>query len=240
MNYIVSCLFTTCIDPLRGIKWNFDSRIMDNWYNSGVEICKSHNDIKLIVFHDGLDNNFLSKYDLEYITFVQVPNCGEYSPHDYRWFIYENFAQNNEFDKVFFTDISDIVIKSNPFQSLDPNTLYMGNEQHHTWNNSWALPRNEYYKSKLEDFTQVFESNNSGPFLNAGILGGHRDIVIKFLQHIIDYLSITLDKPYHTTDMIIFNYVIHKHFNTIKHGEPVNSIFHKNEIHRNDVWFVHK
>ena len=239
MNYIVSCLFTTCIDPLRGIKWNFDSRIMDNWYNSGLEICKS-NDIKLIVFHDGLTPEFISKYNPEYITFIQVPECGAHSPHDYRWFIYENFTQNNEFDKVFFTDISDVLIKSNPFLELDPEVLYMGNEQHHTWNNDWALPRNEYYKTKLKDFTQIFESNNSGPFLNAGVLGGYRDIVLKFLKHIVEYSSITLDKPYATTDMIIFNYIIHKYFNNIKHGQPVNSVFNKNEFNREDVWFVHK
>lgn len=240
MNYIASCLFTTCIDPLRGIKWDFNPQIINVWYNSGLEICKSSPNTQLIVFHDGLSSEFINQYDLNYINFIQVPECGFYSPHDYRWFIYENFTQNNQFNSIFFTDISDVIIASNPFLDIDDKVLYMGDEQHHTWNNEWALPRNEYYINNIEDFNLIFNSNNNGPFLNAGVLGGNKSIVLDFLQHMVRYSSTTLDKPYNTTDMILFNYVIHKHFKSIKHGAPINSIFNQHQINRKDVWFIHK
>lgn len=241
MNYIISCLFTTCIDPLRGIKWDLNPHIMDEWYNSGIKLCQTNSNIKLVVFYDELTEEFISKYNSEYIVFIQVPECGEYSPHDYRWLIYENFTENNEFDKVFFTDISDVLIKSNPFINLDPEILYMGDEEGKLWDNEWTENRHSYYQVTLNDYNDIYFLNKKQQFLNAGILGGYRDIVLQFLNKMVEYTQITVDgKSGSITDMLLFNYINYKYFPKRKHGAPVNSIFWKNETHREDVWFVHK
>ena len=241
MNYIVSCLFTTCIDPLRGIKWDLHPQIMDNWYNSGVKLCQSNNNIKLVIFHDGLTDNFISKYNPEYTIFIKTAECENYSPHDFRWFVYENFTQNNEFDNVFFTDISDVLIKNNPFLELDHNMLYMVDEEGKIWDNEWTAPRHSYYQSRLSDYEDVFKTNDNNQFLNAGILGGCRDIVLLFLEKMVEYSKLTMDNKHgQITDMLLFNYINYKYFPKRKHGFPINSIFQKNEIHREDVWFIHK
>jgi hypothetical protein len=241
MNYIISSLFTTCIDPIRNIKWSPSSDIMDNWYNSGKNIL--NNNSQLLVFYDQLESSFKNKYDSKYITFIKVEDCNLFSPHDYRWIIYYNFLRNNVdvVDNIFFTDISDVLIKQNPFQYVEKDTLYIGDEYEYSWENWWALPKIEYYIKNIKNFNGIYEKNKLYPFLNAGILGGEKGIVLKFLEKMKNYIESTLDKPYETTDMIIFNYILHKYFkHNIKHGEPINSKFKLNEIHRNDVWFIHK
>lgn len=241
MNYIISTLFTTCVDPLRNIKWSPSSNIMDNWYYSGEKICEKNSNIKLLVFYDEIDINLLNKFNSKYITFIKVEDCGEYSPHDYRWIVYQNFIENNidNIENVFFTDISDVLIKQNPFQNIEENTLYMGDELQ-PWENEWVNDRVDYYLNNFSFFTETYKKYKNQTFLNAGILGGKSKIVLEFLNKIIYYISITLDKPYYTSDMLIFNYVLYKYFPNKKHGFPVNSNFWKNEINRDDVWFIHK
>lgn len=241
MNYIVSSLFTTCVDPLRNIKWFPSADIMDKWYKSGEKICQQNSDVKLLVFYDNLDISIINKFNPEYITFIQVEDCGDYSPHDYRWIIYQNFLEHN-FDNVqniFFTDISDVLIKQNPFTQIDNDVIYMGDEQQ-PWNNEWAEDRKYYYLDNLPPFQETYNTFKFHTFLNAGILGGNKKIVLEFLNKIVYYTNITLDKPYYTSDMIIFNYILYKYFPNKKHGFPINSNFWKNEIDRNDVWFIHK
>lgn len=241
MNYIASSLFTTCIDPLRNTTWSPSSDIMDSWYYSGEKICEQFNDVRLIVFYDKLDQKIIDKFNPEYISFIQVEDCGSYSPHDYRWMIYQNFLQNNKdnIKNIFFTDISDVLIKQNPFLNIDENILYMGDENQ-PWNNDWVEPRKYYYLNNLPAFSEIFEQYKSFPFLNAGILGGNIKIVSEFTDKIVHYIGLTLDKPYATSDMLIFNYVLYRYFPNKKHGFPVNSNFWKNEVDRNDIWFVHK
>lgn len=241
MNYIASSLFTTCVDPLRSTRWSPSSNIMDKWYYSGEKICSQYEDVKLLVFYDQLDNSILEKFNSNYITFIQVEDCGAYSPHDYRWFTYQNFLQNNKenIQNIFFTDISDVLIKQNPFLNIDENILYMGDETQ-SWDNEWVEPRKHYYLNNLPTFKEVFDQHKSSTFLNAGVLGGKVEIVSEFVDKIVHYTSLTLDKPYDTSDMLIFNYVLYKYFPNKKHGFPINSNFWKNEFDRDDVWFVHK
>lgn len=244
MNYIISSLFTTCIDPQRNTKWKPVIETIKNWYLSGKEnVCQYNSNSQLIIFYDVLDNDILEYYfTLDYITLIKVPNCDNYSPHDYRWFVYKSFLEDNynEVENIFFTDIQDVLIQSNPFLNIDNNVLYCGDEWMHPWENGWAYPKKDYYVHNLPTFLETYINNKNKIFLNAGILGGNKDIVLKFLDKICYYINITLDKPYNTTDMIIFNYIIYKYFPNKKHGEPVNSKFKEYEESRKDVWFAHK
>ena len=241
MNYIASCLFTTCQDPIRPIIWKDNIHIMNAWFRSGVEVCRQSEDLHLLVFHDDLPANFLEEYASEYLTFVKVDACGPYSPHDYRWFVYKSFVESNfeELDSIFFTDISDVLIKNNPFVSMDSKVLYCGDEQQ-TWNNDWVGVRNYYFLENIADYGEIFYLNKDNTFLNAGLLGGHKGIVLPFLEQMTEILALTLDKPYDSTDMLLFNYIMYKRFKNVQHGAPVNSLFWKNEVDRNDVWFIHK
>lgn len=243
MNYIASSLFTTCIDPIRNTKWSPSTDIMDVWYNSGVSLIQQNPNFKLLVFYDQLNPNFPQKYNPEYVTFIKVEDCNNYSPHDYRWLIYHNFISTNfiDIDNIFFTDISDVIIKQNPFLHIKNDILYIGDEYEYPWENWWSSPRIKYYLDNLGNFNEIYEKYKYFSFLNAGILGGDKNIVLKFLDLMESYIGLTLDKPYETTDMILFNYILYKYFSDkINHGEPINSKFKLNETNREDVWFIHK
>lgn len=243
MNYIASSLFTTCIDPIRNTKWSPSTTIMDIWYNSGVNVIKNLSETRLLVFYDQLEPSFTQKYNSEYITFIKVEDCNYYSPHDYRWLVYHDFLTNNlnGISNIFFTDISDVIIKQNPFSFIENNILYVGDEYEHPFENWWSISRIGYYLNNLKGFEKIYNEYKKSSFLNAGILGGNIGIVLEFLGLIKNYIGITLDKPYETTDMILFNYILYKYFSTrIKCGEPVNSKFKLNETYREDVWFIHK
>lgn len=243
MNYIASSLFTTCVDPIRNTRWSPSLDIIDTWYNSGVNLIKNHSNLKLLVFYDNLEFPTYKKYYPEYITFIKVEDCNNYSPHDYRWLIYNNFLTSNldSIHNIFFTDISDVIIKQNPFLHIEDNILYVGDEYEYPWENWWSSSRVNYYLNNLNDFKEIYNNYKHSSFLNAGILGGNKNIVLKFLNLMERFIEITLDKPYGTTDMILFNYILYKYFPyNVKHGEPINSKFKLNETHRDDVWFIHK
>lgn len=241
MNYIASCLFTTCKDPIRPITWKNQPEVMEAWFKSGIEVCNRHTNLHLLVFYDDLSPEFLDRYKHEHLTFIQVEDCGEYSPHDYRWFIYKSFVESSfeELDFIFFTDISDVLIKNNPFETMDRQVLYCGDEQQ-SWENDWVSIRNYYFLESATDYKETYARYKDRTFLNAGLLGGSKETVYTFLEHMTSIVGDTLDKPYDSTDMLLFNYTIYKHFSNIQHGAPVNSLFWKNEVSRDDIWFVHK
>lgn len=245
MNYIVTSLFTTCVDPQRNIKWEPNIETLIGWYSSGVEnICSKNPNTHLLLFYDVLPESFVEYYtSLPYIILIKTPDCNQYSPHDFRWFVYQEFLKDNydDIENIFFTDAQDVLIQSNPFNNIESNILYCGDEWMHPWENEWAIPRNEYYIYNIPEFLELYQIKKHHLFLNAGLLGGNRKIVLEFLNHICYYTNKTLLKPYNTTDMIIFNYVIHKYFpERVKHGEPVNSKFKQHEYSRKDIWFTHQ
>jgi hypothetical protein len=243
MNYIVTSLFTTCFDPQKDIKWDPNIETLNGWYSSGIKnVCDENT--HLLLFYDILSDYIVKYYTSSpYITLIQVPDCGNYSPHDYRWFIYQSFIESNydDIENIFFTDAQDVIIQSNPFKNIQKGILYCGDEWMHPWENYWSIPRHPYFIQELSDFLEIYQNYHHHQFLNAGILGGDIKIVSKFLDKMCHYINVTLSKPYNTTDMITFNYVLHKYFhNNIKHGTPINSNFKKYEYFRNDVWFIHK
>lgn len=241
MNFIASSLFTTCIDPLTNKKWNPSLNIAQNWYESGLEVVDKNT--KLLIFYDELEPSFMDIYNNPSIIFIKVEDCNQYNPYDYRWLIYHNFITHNreQIDNIFFTDISDVIIRKNPFHFIQKGYIYAGDEYFHPWENWWALERNPYYNKKISDFNDIYEKNKSNVFLNAGIIGGDINVISAFLDKMKGYTELTLNKPYDTTDMVLFNFVLSKYFySNLKHGEPINSKFKLNETHRDDVWFIHK
>lgn len=241
MNYIAASLFTTCIDPQRGIKWNPSVKDLQDWYVSGKALCKDDPNLHLILFYDQLPQEIFKAYIGDCITFIQVEDCNYLSPHDYRWIVYRNFVENNleEGDNIFFTDSTDVVIANNPFPHIEPSRLYSGDEEV-AWDNGWANARSPFYRRTVEDFEEIYQANRNSNLLNCGILGGSVDIVRKFLDKVYFYIELTLEKPYDTTDMVTHNYVIRKYFPDVIHGAPLNSVFKNYEYNRKDIWFIHK
>ena len=241
MNYIVASIFTDCIDPQRGSKWIPTLSIVKDWVDSGITLCTQNPGIRLVVFFDSLPEDMISYLDTEYVDLIQVDPCNYLSPNEYRWAVYKQFILDSEvpIESIFFTDISDVIIRSNPFLCIEEHTLYSGDEEV-LWNTGWMVDRNPFYIANVDDYLEIFNQYKSTALLNCGIVGGTIDIVTEYLNRIVDITEHTLGKPYETTDMVNHNYVARKYFNKIVHGAPVNSVFKKFQEDREDVWFIHK
>lgn len=241
MNFIASCIFTACIDPQRNERWKPSFEVLKDWWESGTSICKTHDNIRLIIFYDELPKEIIEKLDNDYTILIPVEAYPTIGPYDYRWLIYNNFIKNNKqsIKNIFFTDISDVIINTSPFENIIEDTLYVGDETTDLSNN-WIVIRTPYYLENVEDFEGIYNRYLKDPLLNCGIVGGSINIMEKYLEKMSSFTESTINKPEWITDMVNHNYVIRKHFDKIIHGAPVNSIFKGFELNRKDVWFIHK
>ena len=218
---LASCYFTTVPDPQRKILTpNNNVTYIRRWYESGGNL----------IFHDNLSEEFTEWFPKA--TFIKVPSP-DMDLYKYRWIVYYNYLkEHKEIEDIFFTDISDCFMVRKP--EIEPGILYCGDEERSLA--SWIRQATVPALNRLPLFDELLIDI---PLLNAGIVGGTRDIMMCFLRlmnNIIDRLNYS-DKQI-LGDMAIFNYVVITYFSFI-HGFPVNSRYLKNEV-RNDVWFIHK
>jgi len=229
MNYIASTYISGIKDTQRMIiKLPDDHNYISSWYKSVIS-----NNLKCIVFHNELSQDFIINYPE--CRFIKVINPG-LNLYDFRWYMFKNL-HDIDFDNIFLTDISDVELVKNPFLQTEYNQddIFCGDEQYSM--NTWPMLFADEKFKELPEWDNIINSGNV--LLNAGIVGGSRSVVI----HYIDLINIIIDqvKGYKETtcvDIPLYNYVLYRYFKPI-HGFPVNSVFRKFEK-SNDVWFIHK
>jgi len=116
---------------------------------------------------------------------------------------------------------------------MENSRIYVGDEES-TIDNVWL--KRHHNVSVFKDFYRVYRKRK---LLNAGIVGGHKDIVIRFLKDLTSFYN-KHDGFLGDTDMASLNYILHKDYsNTITHGTIVNTTFKAFE--QNEIsWFRHK
>lgn len=230
---IIACYFTGCKDDQRGaFKLPDDHGYISEWYNSVINI-----ELTPVILYDYLSNEFISEYPKARFFRMKV-NPG-YQLYDFRWLSYGRYLFHEKSIKnAFFTDISDVIVKKNPFiqPEYNENTLFIGDEL--LTLQSWPMLHVQPEIKELVGYENIIDRRT---LLNGGIIGGSRNIMLKYFHYMRDVIRNVKHRNSNTTvDIPLYNYVAYKHFDNIVHGPPVNSIFTKYEYHRNDVWFVHK
>lgn len=253
---ILTCYFIKKADPQQHItRLNADFNYIKPWYESIVKL-----QLNGIILHDGLEKDFIDKYENEFVQF-RLCVSGNYSIFEERWFAYYQFIEQTNIEWIFFTDINDVFITSNPFRFANKaKTLYIGRDNANKIRLSgWML--NEMIKfvedSKYKiNFTYLFQH-----VYNAGVVGGNREIMLFFISKIIDLCLLTNTVAH--KDMTLVNLIIHQYFPVylnynanekslldIKNdkdsineylftGYPLNSAFKKLELQSNAI-FIHK
>jgi hypothetical protein len=235
MGVIVSTLFAHRDCPQRNIRF-------------GLQNCAAWADslraqgLRGVVLYSNMHLGFMAR-EYEHIDFILAPDffpewqdALEWNVVDVRWLMYDYWLQQVKPDAVFFTDISDVIVRQNPFTHIQPDTVYCGDEPsivNHPWMQKTAHAAND---QKISKFLQAAGQQQ---LLNAGILGGYYAPVCRFIA---EMRAQGLHACPKTIDMLYFNYV---GYNlpaglSLQHGAPVNSVFRGNEVDRTDVWFVHK
>ena len=187
---ILTCAYNGKPDPQRGVSVTE--------YDMGIAIepliksCPSEN---VIIFTN------LDSHDDGVVTVIQ-----NNSPYFQRWLDYRHWLEDHpEIEKVWMVDAFD-VIKLRDCWTMNDDVLYVGSE-----NRQVGF---RWMKDNHPEVREWINDNHQLQLLNAGIVGGKREYVLKLLNDIVtEYKnSIKRNQPVPWSDMGIFNKVIHSKY----------------------------
>lgn len=227
-NVILTSYFNYANDPQRGKRWSAQiSELMPL-----IDSCIKRKQ-KLIIFSDC----FVDTVQNEYIHFETTQPSKTHSPNVYRWIVYHEWMQRNEFDKCWMVDSTDVVLLKEPFKIIKDGKLYCGDEVDMPTDNAWMRKCQEPY-FKIADYRSVIQSHAKERLINCGIVGGTAEIIVPLIER---WAKIHREKTAGmrvSTDMAVFNYVVRKHYNDVLvHGEKINTKFkHFEENNKIAIW----
>jgi hypothetical protein len=221
---IITTYFTGVIDPQKNQKWKVNPNLL-------IPLTASMKEQNLVVLHD-----CLNKKNTNYIKYVQVE--AKINPYFQRWISILEYLKSTDLEYVFCVDATDVVMLKNPFLDDLKGYLFVGDEQQ-VWNCKWIV-NNHHNDITIQDYFNVFNQNKNQTLLNAGIIGGSKEIVVDFLTKIIAFYKAN-NENCGLTDMASFNYIARKYFNSvIKNGRKINTIFKANDSDNKMAYFKHK
>lgn len=230
--FVFASYFNHKPDPQRQITWDDD-------YTRVLLLIASviTQDVGIKIFH----NCFKNPPELKNCEWIYVEPDQRFTPNVVRWMIYHEYLKNNQnfIRGVFMVDSTDVQMLKNPFRnSLEHDVIYCGSEERKV-ENDWMRYTQEQFLN-ISDYRKIIEANANKRLVNCGICGGRTDIILKFLEKLVEYHqkhSMYLDS---SSDMSVFNYTVWKHFSkNLRVGEEINTRFKGNEFN-NVAWWKHK
>lgn len=191
------------------------------------------------IFHDGLDKEFITRYSKKWVKFIYVDSLKlPMSLKDIRLILaLEYIKENPEWENVFIVDSLTVKCICNPFIAIENNinSLFIASEKKKLLTNTMFLKK---LKKIGEDISE--EGLEERPTLNADILGGHRDVLIPYLEQVQDILERlhTLFKEFNggsfsiRHNMIAVNYVSLFYDNLLT-GHPLHTQNKNYQMHGN-------
>ncbi|MGI9554450.1 MAG: hypothetical protein ACR2M6_00645 [Vampirovibrionia bacterium] len=182
------------------------------------------------IFHDGLDREFITRYSKKWIKFVYVDTL-QYpvSGKDIRIMVALDYIKENpQWERVFIVDSLTVKCVCNPFSAVDNNlnSLFIASEKKKLLSNSMFIEKLERIGEDAKDY-DLSERKT----MNADIVGGHRMILIPFLEQVQELL-IRLHEHYKLRkcegfsikhNMIAVNYVS-LFYDNILTGHPLHTL----------------
>ena len=209
-------------DPQREEAMKFDRKMIDDYIEPFM-----NKTVKIVLFVDFENLPTDIPVTFIYVSFKNVT----YSINDYRFFLYLEFLNANEFSQVLMTDLSDVRFGRDPFEYfvyVNRTNLYIGNEEkrNFVWMNSrkkecWNLNK------EPELVNKSMESLKKHKFIqvNAGVFGGEYGAVLDVLRSMVNMFSDSGQKPFCNSDMVVFGAAIFPFWerHEILFGQPFTS-----------------
>lgn len=192
---------------------------------------------RLVVLHTDMDGATLP--DTEFVKVKQ--NINPYFERHLQ--IYQYLRDSNDIGCVWCVDGTDVEMLRNPFPEMETGKLYLGYETK-TLRDEWMLANHP--DATLQEF---MKSNPNLPLLNAGLIGGDRSLVMRFLQRIVklyfdDHIDSLMGWEKHRLgvgDMGALNYIAREEFGeVISWGPHVCTVFKSEEKTNKTAWWKHK
>jgi len=221
MEAILTAYFNTIEDPQRQIFWEGN----DFSVIAGLYFSLQRLQLNAFIFHDHLTEDFIQKWQTDRIRFVYYKPKGNINTD--RWRCFYNFLKENDIEKVFCLDVSDIIINHNPFRMKDE--VICGSEDGTIEKSGYVV---DCFKAS---YGRVYFPDRK--VLNCGIFGMAREPVLYLLEQIIkDFDLINTDE---NISMAVFNRVLYSNNYEITTGFPVHTKF-KAELNNLNCYFKHK
>ena len=196
-----------------------------------------------LIFHDALDSSFTKSFQRN--VYLKKVILGRRSLNDDRYFHYLQYIEKHpNITYILMTDISDVTFLRDPFElmRLFDNHLFVGENIKRRFIGSLRWLQVNVLKCFLNGThlnISMCMINRMTPSYNAGVIGGPRHIVLRFLRILTAVLETLPEKI--DCNMAAVNYVVHKYFNdVIFTGFPLNSIFMRYESNPVGVYVTHK
>ena len=119
-NVILSCYFTSKIDPIHASECKNKHQESNNYnYIKPLYDSVKKLNLHLVIFHDGLSDDFIKKYTTESIFFLKTKLMGNLSINDERYIIYYQFLLRYKYKNILTSDVSDVYVVRNPFNLIN-------------------------------------------------------------------------------------------------------------------------
>lgn len=220
-NIILTAYFCTYPNPQRNVYWDAnDISLINPLYNSVKEL-----GLKMIVFHDNLNEEFIKQYTTENIKFKVYQPKGNILTQ--RFWCYLDYLLVNKYDKVLCIDCGDTDMYKDPFELIDDDKVLIGSEEgligQTVFMRNWF--RRAYGRTLFADKQR----------LNCGILGGKYSVMINLLTLFKEETAHMNDN----VDMAVFNKLLHGGIK-YKTGHPVHTEFWEEEGPESGCYIKHK
>ena len=243
---LLTTYFTSKKDPQRRANSlkvdNID--YIEDWHDSAV-----HLGIHGAIFHDGLTEDFQSLVNQSLFTFHRV-SLGRRSTNDERYYHYLDYLERHpEIEYALMTDVSDIVFPRDPFKAMrvideGGERLYVGEDDNLRWplvgESGWVMNivKRCYGQNSDTRSGDLKSLSRHSILLNAGVVGGRRHVVLRFLRQLTAVLRIASGGI--NCNMGSVNYIAHKYFDDkLYSGYPLTSLFKRyNRLF--DGYVIHK
>lgn len=200
--------------------------LIQPWYDSIVRL-----GLHGIIFHDGLTDAFVEENSCENIEFKFVNYISGRGLNDERYYVYlRELIQKKGIEWVLTTDLFDVEFLKDPFEYItNKNVIYVGSETlksaHIVDGEIWPVIKNKARQAYGK--VPSWWSGAVKHLLNAGILGGHRDIILRLFNLMIEDFD-KIDASLNTNMFVLAKCILENKiiFST---GYPLHSLYKKYE-----------
>ncbi|MDF7669456.1 hypothetical protein [Lactobacillus sp. ESL0703] len=226
---------------------------LTNEPEKAVDLAEISRQLTTSVSKFGVETDILINFknDQELPQLVKAVECQPFAHYPYqgvkfyfsRWeFAYKYLLKHFEIDQAALVDVADVEMMNYPFNDIEDNVLYIGDEYNDL--NTYII-EDDGKPDYLADFTH---KNKYLQLLNAGILVGTRKTLLEFLGIFMKlYTDDTVQEylgqgntHFGIFEMAIVNYIAYTFFEgRICHGRKVASRFMYAD-RNGESWFKHK
>ena len=209
-NIIFTSYYFNQPDPQRKKYQKEDFNYIKPFYDSVKKL-----NLSCIIFHDGLSQKFINKYQTDKIKFIlfKHEDYKTTSGNDTRYLVYLNYLRDKHYDKLIISDINGVEFLKDPFNIIQQDKIYVATSRIRTKKNTKRDLTHYWFKNCVEKTYgtfQPFENFKNKEALCAGYFCGNYNLINEILREFKkEFNRVNLQE---NTNFAVFNRIIYTKF----------------------------